>query len=181
MNDPAKLVPSVPGPASLDFLTGDATAPQGGGARIIAHICNDQGGWGKGFVVALSRRWPEPETSYRQWARSINNRLPLGEIQVVPVAGELWVANMIAQHGIGRDSTGRPPIRYDALASCLRTLGLRALAMGASVHMPRIGCGLAGGRWTEVEPLIAAHVCAVGVPVIVYDPPSPNAERKGSR
>src|SRR4029077_8760714 len=32
-------------------------------------VCNDAGGWGKGFVIAVSRRWPEPERRYRAWHR----------------------------------------------------------------------------------------------------------------
>ena len=35
--------------------------------------------------------------------------------------------------------------------------------------MPRIGCGLAGGRWELIEPLIAEHVAGRGVAVTVYD------------
>lgn len=37
---------------SIRYQTGDATAPAEKPA-IICHICNDLGGWGKGFVVAL--------------------------------------------------------------------------------------------------------------------------------
>jgi hypothetical protein len=39
---------------TLRLVTGDATTPTGEGNKIIAHICNDIGGWGKGFVVAIS-------------------------------------------------------------------------------------------------------------------------------
>jgi hypothetical protein len=35
--------------------------------------------------------------------------------------------------------------------------------------MPRIGCGLAGGEWSIVEPLIEEHLVKVGVPVTVYN------------
>jgi hypothetical protein len=34
---------------------------------VIAYICNDLGGWGKGFVLAISRKWPQPERDYRDW------------------------------------------------------------------------------------------------------------------
>jgi len=34
--------------------------------------------------------------------------------------------------------------------------------------MPRIGCGLAGGTWEEVEPLVQEHL-AVDFNVTVYD------------
>ncbi|MEU2680946.1 hypothetical protein ABZ638_29070 [Streptomyces sp. NPDC007107] len=41
--------------------------------------------------------------------------------------------------------------------------------LGASVHMPRIGCGLAGGTWARVEPLVTGRLVARGIEVTVYD------------
>ena len=32
---------------TIHYLKGDATAPSSGGRRIICHICNDIGGWGR--------------------------------------------------------------------------------------------------------------------------------------
>ncbi|GAA2653634.1 macro domain-containing protein [Nonomuraea recticatena] len=149
----------------LSYVTGDATAPLGGGPRIICHICNDIGGWGRGFVVALSRRWSGPEAAYRAWHRE---GFDLGEVQVVQVETGLWVANMIAQHGIRPTSAG-PPIRYDALDRCLAALAVQAAELGASVHMPRIGSGLAGGTWDRIEPLIIDNLVRHGMSVTVYD------------
>ncbi|QEL19936.1 macro domain-containing protein [Limnoglobus roseus] len=153
----------------ITYRKGDATCPQAKGVKVIAHVCNDLGGWGKGFVLAVSRRWPEPEAAYRAWhAAGKAGGFALGAVQFVPVEPYVWVANMIGQRGMKRGSSG-PPIRYDALAACLAQVGAKAKELGASVHMPRIGCGLAGGDWSEVEPLIARHVAAFGVPVTVYD------------
>ena len=45
----------------------------------------------------------------------------------------------------------------------------KALDLGASVHLPRIGCGLAGGDWGRVEPLLVKHLCAREITVMVYD------------
>ncbi|GAB2849173.1 hypothetical protein GCM10027074_14910 [Streptomyces deserti] len=45
----------------------------------------------------------------------------------------------------------------------------RAAEPGASVHLPRTGCGLAGGTWSRVEPLIAGRLVKRGTPVTVYD------------
>ena len=39
----------------------------------------------------------------------------------------------------------------------------------ASVHMPRIGCGLAGGKWEEIEPIITDELTSQGIEVSVYD------------
>ena len=35
--------------------------------------------------------------------------------------------------------------------------------------MPRIGCGLAGGSWETIEPIIARTLGAKGLKVVVYD------------
>ena len=92
---------------ALTIVRGDATSPQAKGPKIIAHICNDLGGWGKGFVVAVSRRWPEPERDYRQWHRDrARNDFGLGAVRLVPVLPGLWVANMVAQHGMRTGSAG---------------------------------------------------------------------------
>ncbi|RKS08751.1 O-acetyl-ADP-ribose deacetylase (regulator of RNase III) [Nocardiopsis sp. Huas11] len=156
-------------PLGLRFVRGDATSPQAAGPKVIAHVCNDRGGWGKGFVLALSQRWPESERDYRAWhRRRAENDFGLGAVRLVRVKPDVWVANMVAQHGIRRGSGG-PPVRYEALADCLRALAPRVLELEATVHMPRIGCGLAGGTWGRVQPLIESELLARGVRVTVYD------------
>jgi hypothetical protein len=37
------------------------------------------------------------------------------------------------------------------------------------VHAPRIGCGLGGGKWDQVEPLIQKMLGEVAVYVYDYD------------
>jgi O-acetyl-ADP-ribose deacetylase (regulator of RNase III) len=63
----------------------------------------------------------------------------------------------------------RPTIRYDAVRQCLRHLATHATRLTASVHMPRIGAGLAGGRWDHIEPLITSELTSHDIPVTVYD------------
>lgn len=153
----------------LRIVKGDATSPQAKGPKVIAHICNDLGGWGKGFVLAISRKWPQPERDYLDWYRHrAGNDFALGAVRLIPVQADIWVANMIGQHGMRAGSDG-PPIRYAAVEQCLRTLGDKAIGLRASVHMPRIGCGLAGGRWDRIEPLVEGALCERGVSVTVYD------------
>jgi hypothetical protein len=98
---------------SILYKIGDATAPDGDGPKMIVHVCNDRGGWGRGFVLALSRRWPEPEAAFRRWyAGRAANDFALGAVQFVPVEPDLWVANLVGQHGY-RQEKGIPPVRYD--------------------------------------------------------------------
>ena len=51
----------------IKYLVGDATKPQIAGNKIIAHICNDIGAWGRGFVLAVSKLSPVPEHRFREW------------------------------------------------------------------------------------------------------------------
>jgi O-acetyl-ADP-ribose deacetylase (regulator of RNase III) len=152
---------------TLRFVTGDATAPVADGNKIIAHVCNDIGGWGRGFVVAISGRWPEPECEFRRWYAD-GDGFDLGATRLVQVEPEIWVANMIGQHGIHTGAAG-PPIRYPAVEQCLDAVAGHAATLNASVHLPRIGCGLAGGRWAEIEPIIVRTLCAMDIPTTVYD------------
>jgi O-acetyl-ADP-ribose deacetylase (regulator of RNase III) len=151
----------------ITFVRGDATRPQAPGPNIIAHVCNDLGRWGKGFVLAITSRWAEPEQAYRKWSKDPQG-FRLGAVQFVQVEEDVWIANMIGQHGL-RTTGGEPPIRYGAVEECLAAVAAKAKEMGASVHMPRIGCGLAGGKWEAIEPLIVQALCDQDVPVVVYD------------
>ena len=155
--------------SEITYVRGDATVPSVKGVKVIAHVCNDLGGWGKGFVLALSRRWPEPEAAYRAWHRDrASSDFGLGAVQFVQVEPYVWVANMVGQRGIRTGSKG-VPVRYEAIGTALGLLAGRATELNASVHMPRIGCGLAGGTWSRVEPLITERLVRRGVPVTVYD------------
>ncbi len=68
----------------IHYLTGDATAPITSGNKMIIHVCNDIGGQGKGFVLAISNKWDLPEKEYRKWYKSKNN-FALGEVQFIQV------------------------------------------------------------------------------------------------
>jgi O-acetyl-ADP-ribose deacetylase (regulator of RNase III) len=148
----------------IQYVTGDATAPIGWGPKLIAHVTNSAGGWGKGFVRALSRKWPEPERRYRE--RPEDHKL--GLTQFVSIRDDLVVANMCAQNGYA--SPARPvAIDYSALETCLTYVADFASTCGMTVHMPRIGCGLGGGHWFIVEGIITRALIHEGIRVTVYD------------
>ena len=155
----------------IEYIIGDATDPLQDKQAIIVHVCNDIGAWGRGFVVALSKRYPEAERRYRAWFRGADD-LPfaLGQVQFVEVKANLWVANLIGQHGI-RKRGGVAPIRYEAIREGLTKVAAFARTINASVHMPRIGSGLAGGKWEEIEPIIQSQLIDNGIAVTVYDLP----------
>jgi len=154
--------------STIQYRKGDATQPVGEGNKIIVHICNDIGAWGKGFVLAISKRWKLPENKYRTWYKS-KEGFELGAVQFIQVEEELWIANVVGQHKIRKDENGNPPIRYRAIEEGLATVTGKAVLINASVHMPRIGCGLAGGKWENIAPILENSLLKNQIQTVVYD------------
>ena len=118
--------------------------------------------------MAISKRWKLPEKQYKDWFKTKEN-FNLGEVQFVQVEDELWVANLIGQHKIYTDNNGNQPIRYEAVLLGLEKVRQFALDKNATIHMPRIGCGLAGGTWDKIEPLIEESLTSKDIDTYVYD------------
>lgn len=160
----------------LCFRRGDASRPRVEGPKVIAHVCNDLGRWGKGFEKALSSRFPQAERAYRAWVdKGVWQDEPfgLGGAQVIEIPKtNVVVVNMLAQHGV-KTRDGVPPIRYGALETALHKLQIVARKHDASVHMPRIGVGPAGGDWVVVEQLIEKLLGEFHV--FIYDVAKPKA------
>jgi hypothetical protein len=156
---------------SVNYVIGDATEPYGAGKRIIAHIVNDRSFiWGAGFGRAIRKKWPKAQSGFSEWVSSNRSQFRLGELCMFRVDNELSIAHMIAQHGFG--PSRNPRIRYDALRQCLDRVGQFAIRERASLHMPRIGCGEAGGVWSIVHELIEETLLPYNLSVSVYDLPS---------
>jgi O-acetyl-ADP-ribose deacetylase (regulator of RNase III) len=159
----------------IKYVNGDATAPLGLGEKFVVHCCNDIGGWGAGFVLAISKKWKAPEHMYRAWYETkICNGQPfaLGSFQIVAVDKEqkIAVVNLIGQEGIGFKNG--PPIRYEAIrqgCSGLVDAIVKSKFPNPSIHCPRFGAGLAGGDWNKIEAIIKETFCVAGIPVTVYD------------
>lgn len=134
----------------IHYLIGDATEPIKKPAMII-HCCNSFGQWGRGFVLALRAKYPGSEKAYREWFALGDPHL--GDVQFVQVTPEICVANMIGQHGT-RWEGKTPPIRYDALEMCLKTVYEKAVKDKVIVCGPRFGCVLAGGDWGVISRII---------------------------
>lgn len=161
---------------SITYVHGSATAPRGEGERIIVHIVNDKtANWGGGgFASAVRAAWPAVQADVQQWVTANRGRLRLGEVRVSAVSPTLSVASIVAQHGYGPSAT--PRIRYAALRAGLALVAERARAANATVHMPRIGTGQAGGSWSIVVDLIRDTLGAADVPVTVYDQPGQHVQ-----
>lgn len=142
---------------------------------IIPHICNDIGAWGAGFVIAVTNQLEaKPEAVYRYFHKTNHELSKIGEVQIVQSdkVPYITVVNIIGQNDtICEDNP--TPINYVAVRKGLRTVATHILGTkgneNISVHMPRIGCGLAGGKWNIVEQIIIEELCKKDIDVTVYD------------
>lgn len=163
----------------LNHLRGDATRPRGKGRRIIAFVVNDATPrWGAGFALAIRRKWPLVQEEFIRWVESIG-RLKLGTLHSFNVDEErLTFAEMVCQKGYGPSMN--PRIRYGALDECLKSLAQLAADQDASVHMPMIGSGQAGGNWSVISDLIDQRLLRKGVDVTIYELP-PHGRQKNEQ
>lgn len=150
----------------LVYVNGDATYPESPGQKVIVHVCNNVGGWGAGFVLAVSKRWTLPEAEYRKSFEQ-PTKPALGDVQFVKVEHDIHVANLIGQVGIDL-RPGKTPIRYEAVRKGLKLVAQFCKENKATVHMPQIGAGLAGGNWNVMEDIIRQELCMRGVKATVY-------------
>jgi O-acetyl-ADP-ribose deacetylase (regulator of RNase III) len=154
-------------PLTMALLRGNALEPRQNGVRILAHIVNDKTpNWGAGFTRAVRNKYPEVQEDFRDWVRKEPAEFKLGAIHTSTTNDGLFVVNMVAQHGYGESI--KPRIRYGALSDCLRSLAQLALSKQATVHIPRIGTGYAGGNWSFIAELIGEELVQKGVPTTIY-------------
>jgi uncharacterized protein DUF955 len=175
---PGRDVPDAS--SKIIFLRGDATKPRGTGKQLVAHIVNDKTpNWGRGFGVAARTAWPSAQEHFREWVAENRESFKLGNICVSEMDESLGIVHMICQHGYGPSPS--PRIRYTHLKTCLAKLSDVALRRKATIHMPRIGSGEAGGSWDIVSELLEDVLCSRGIETTVYDLPSGEIKESDQR
>jgi O-acetyl-ADP-ribose deacetylase (regulator of RNase III) len=129
---------------------------------IIAQQVNCRGAMGSGVAQQIATRYPVVHGAYRSFFNQ-DPKPALGDAQFVPVADNLYVANVFGQDDFGGGSQRHTD--YVALEQGLRAVAQFALDEGLRVYLPYgIGCGLGGGDWKIVSEIIdrvlpAATVC----------------------
>lgn len=123
----------------------------------ILHIVNDIFTMGAGFVVPLSRKYPQTKKKYLA-LRNKFRVIPQGYV-LLTKEHDATVINCVAQVGIYSKNN---PIPFRAKSLEVALIGveeyLTANDSNATILMPRIGCGLAKGRWADIEPIIQRYL-----------------------
>jgi hypothetical protein len=165
----------------IKYIEGDLFAPiQASTANetiVIAHVVNDKGAWGAGFVVPLGRAYPKAKEDYHDWhdgkipSLSLPATDPLFNLGVTMFSEVqkhqtplVYVAHMMAQT-LG----GRRPLFYNHLARCMDSVAHFALGYSnPKIVSPMFGSDLAGGNWSFIEELITDCWLKRKLPVTIH-------------
>lgn len=163
--------------AQIHYRVGDAAKPisllSEDERKVIMHVVNNIGVFGAGFALNLGNQYPQTKNDYLQYGDYFN--YDLGS-NIYSFCGGICVAHLIAQDGVINYNNPHP-LKYYALADCFRTLYLdlndsnQASATNITLHAPRLGCGLAGGKWEKVAEIIQETLVDEGIDVVIYDLP----------
>jgi O-acetyl-ADP-ribose deacetylase (regulator of RNase III) len=115
---------------------------------LVIHGCNCFCTMNSGVAKSIRERWPEALTADKRSEKGDINKL--GTYTMVKVSPLKYVVNAYTQFNFGRDKVY---LDYEALERVLEKINL-GFYYGLSVALPRIGCGLAGGDWEKVKPII---------------------------
>lgn len=131
--------------------------------RIIGHGVNCSGAFAAGIAGQVAKRFPEVKRQYLR-KKDATGWNP-GDVQFVLTASGRIVVNMATQKTYGRAGTH---VLYHAVRDCLGQLLDFCVAERQGVAIPRVGCGLGGGKWEVVEGILRELLETRDVEVDVY-------------
>lgn len=135
-------------------ITGDITAITDG---YIMHQVNCQNVMGAGVAKSLATKYPEIKEAFHAFAKTYTKpKERFGWIQPVRVSRDLVICNSFSQFTFGNSRmTGICYTDMLTLKSALKRFDARAKKAGKRAYVPAyIGCGLAGGDWTDIRNFI---------------------------
>jgi O-acetyl-ADP-ribose deacetylase (regulator of RNase III) len=136
----------------VKIFNGDITKCK---ADVIAHQVNCQFVMGGGVALAIRKKWPVVYNNYVEMGKQ--HKKPsnewLGTCQIVKIDQNRYVANLFGQDDLGYSKCFT---NYSALETALKELAWQVEYMGLkTIAFPWLmSCGLAGGDWNIVKPLI---------------------------
>jgi len=106
---------------------------------------------GAGLALLIRRRYPQVQDDFLE--AKIRGKLNLGHVVTTKVTPKLWVASYVGQLTFGR---GGRHTSLSAIDDALLHIEKFTYIYDIKpVYLPwKMGCGLAGGDWDEVAPLI---------------------------
>jgi O-acetyl-ADP-ribose deacetylase (regulator of RNase III) len=137
-------------------VTGDLFAQ---GLPAIGHGCNCVGSMGAGIAAEFGRRWPEMYAAYRA-------RCEAGTFR--PGGFFAWDAGDVVVYNLATQPSPGPSARVEAIGASVGAALADAASRGiARLGVPRLGAGIGGLAWPDVERVLRPVAEASDVDLVV--------------
>lgn len=160
------LIPDTFLPNKWKFVYGDIVEAK---EDCIVHVVNCRGVMGAGVALAIKNKWPFAFKQYQDYTKNTFDRAKLlGQCYIVDsinlfslqtdkedYATCKLIANCFAQFNYSRNIR---ELNYEYLARCLFNLVSQTPQNRSFVLPLFMGCGLAGGDWNIVYPIICLYL-----------------------
>lgn len=137
----------------MKTLRGDLLAyALNGRLPVIVHGCNCFCNFGAGIAKQVKNTFPEAFDADKRTVAGNKNKLgTLSITQVVRGSRGITIVNAYTQYRYGG---GVVNADYDAIDKCFQQIRDEFGGLNMAIGYPLIGCGLAGGDWSIVRPII---------------------------
>lgn len=144
-----------------EFIDGDLVKDKK--INIFVHQTNCFGVMGAGIAAQIAKTYPNVAETDRKYCRK---KKAYGTILCIPTEDGRICVNMYSQYAYGRGKQ----TNNDKFQLCLYQLMgyLKTQNSDVIVGFPdHIGCGLAGGDWNEILPMLEDFAARVSQPVVI--------------
>lgn len=130
--------------------------------NYLAHGCNCFCTMGAGVAKAIKDVYPGAYEADKKTKNGDSSKL--GRVSFSKEK-DITILNCYTQYGCGTDSR---KLNYEALYLCLTKIS-EVMKNGESIIFPKIGCGLAGGDWNIVLPMIENVLKNFNVTISIFE------------
>lgn len=153
---------------AMKEVNGDAIELAAANSGVLIHQVNCKKVAGAGIALAIAKRWPGWKNAYLKTQPHLGTAFAWQDD-----ATGVVVISLYAQDGYG---TNKRQTDYGAFKTAIGQAAQMIAAQYADkpVYIPsHIGCGLAGGDWNIVKPLLAANLPSATIVTLPPAPPAP--------
>ncbi len=149
----------------MNVVTGDLLAmARNGEFDVIIHGCNCMHMMGAGIAAQIARQFPDAVDVDNITEYASITKLGYFSSVVVECANDhhLKIINAYTQYNGGAD------LNVDALAHCFKEIAIHLRGTRVKIGYPQIGCGIAGGNWDEIAPIIDRELEGFDHTLVMY-------------
>lgn len=129
---------------------------------VIAHGCNCFCIQGAGIAKQMAKTFETNDVNaFPLESKNLKGSIhKLGQIEW-NISKELYIINAYTQYQPGSN------LDMEALTLCMRKINHEF--KGKHIGLPLIGCGIAGGDWKKIKPILETELSDMKVTIVHYD------------